>query len=119
MRHLQRHATSAPRRLCTAPHVCAHVYLQNVNKVNVNKLCEKVNKHKDWQIITELNRGRMFESEKVLLVLVCEVHFWVSCFLYALEICCLPFLQNVLPSWGIKVKKTKTCFFLSLSCLAF
>ena len=34
----------------------------------------------------------MFNSEKILLVLVCEIYFWVSYFFYTLEICCLSLL---------------------------
>ena len=46
-------------------------------------------------------------------LLVCEMHFWVSCFFYSLENC-LPFLQGVLLSWGNNVKKTKTCLYFKL-----
>ena len=56
----------------------------------------------------------MLYHQKVLLVLVCEMHFWVSCFLYSLDICCLPFLQGALLSLGIKVTLTKTCFYFKL-----
>ena len=65
-------------------------------------------------VCTELKRGRMLYHQKVLLVLVCEMHFWVSCFLYSLDICCLPFLQGALLSLGIKVTLTKTCFYFKL-----
>ena len=60
------------------------------------------------------NRGRMFKSGKVLLVLVCEIHIWVSCFLYSLEICCYHFLHGVFLSWGIKVKRQKTWHVLQI-----
>ena len=36
-------------------------------------------------VITELHKGRMFKYEKVLLVLVCDMHFYASCFLYSLN----------------------------------
>ena len=58
---------------------------------------------------TELDVGRMYTSEKILLVLVSKIHFWVCCFLYYLEICCLQFLKGFLLSLSNKVKKTKTC----------
>ena len=41
----------------------------------------------------ELIIGRMFKFERGFLVLVLEIHFWVSCLFYSLEICCLPFLE--------------------------
>ena len=41
--------------------------------------------------ITQIIGCIIVKSEKVLLVWVCEIHYWVSCFLYSLEMYCLPF----------------------------
>ena len=35
---------------------------------------------------THPHNSKLFNCEKVLFVLVCEIYFWVSCFLYSLEI---------------------------------
>ena len=40
----------------------------------------------------------MFDSEKVLLDLACEIHLGVSCFLYPLEICCLALCVSNAPT---------------------
>ena len=61
-------------------------------------------------LVTYLNRARMLNSEKVLLVLVCEIHFWVSCILYSSEICCLPFFISCFAKLGQQGKKDKKLF---------
>ena len=53
-------------------------WLQAKHSLNLFVLC------RDW----------IFKSEKILLVLVCEIHSWVSCFLYSIEICCLSFFRR-------------------------
>ena len=60
---------------------------------------------------TKLNKGRVFNSGKVLLVLFCEIHFWVSCFLYSIEIS----FYEVFGKLGHQGKKAKTCFYFKLS----
>ena len=61
--------------------------------------------------------GRMLNSEKVLLVLVSGVHFWVS-FLSSLEICCLPLFTRYYAKLEHHGKKYKNCFYFKL-CSSF
>ena len=72
----------------------------------------------------ELDRGKILKTEKVLLVLVCEIHFWVSCFLYSLEICLLvTIFTRCFAKLGQQSKKDKTYiielhghYFLRVTC---
>ena len=63
---------------------------------------------------TELKGGRMLNSKMVLLVLVCKMHFWVRCFLYSLEICCLPFFTRCFAKLEHQGNFSKNLFFFKL-----
>ena len=47
---------------------------------------------------------QIFQFEYVLFVLVCEIHFWVSCLITPYESVVIHFVRGDLLSWGIKVK---------------
>ena len=67
---------------------------------------------------TEHYRGRIFNTVMVLLVLICELHFWVSSLLYSLDICCLPFFTRCYVKMGHQGKIRQNIVFY-LNCLAY
>ena len=86
---------------------CSHYFVQSLEfKFKLNFLFSNfrcIFNMKHWGLCTvhtELKRGRMLNSEKVLLVLVCEMHFWVKFFLYSLKICCFPFFIKYFAKLG-------------------
>ena len=58
---------------------------KNFKSENRKKIEQKYQAKPRKDKSTELIKGRMFNSEKVLLVFVCEIHSWVSCFSYSFE----------------------------------
>ena len=78
---------------------CKHVLLKIILKYSFGWIKLNI-----WN--TELNRGRMFMSEKVLLDLVCEIHLWVSYFPSFYKIC-LPFPTMCSAKLGQQGKKEK------------
>ena len=59
----------------------------------------------------------MLNSEKFLLVLVCQIHLGVTCFLYFLDIFCLPLFTRCLAKLGHQGKKDGDFFIIYLDNL--